>query len=49
MLLSPLSALGTLFLCLVALSSLAVRAFALSYGILFCDAWLLSLGGLLFF
>lgn len=40
--------LGTPFLLLVVLPSLDMRAFALSYCILICHAWLLSVVGLFF-
>lgn len=44
-----LPALWTIFYCWVALYSFSVRAFALSYYIMFCPVWFLSFGGLLFF
>lgn len=46
--LTLLPVLGALFLLRVAVLSLSVSAFALSYCILFCQVWLSSLRGLLF-
>lgn len=46
--LMPLPVSGTLFLLLGALSSLDRKDFVLSYSILLCPPWLLSLGDLLF-
>ena len=40
--------LGTLFLLLITLCNIVMKAFALSYCILFFPIWLLSLGSLLF-
>ena len=46
--LTPLMLLEPLSSYWVVLSTLKTRAFSLSYCILFCHVWLLSLGGLLF-